>query len=135
MNPVNSISYSPLTTADISRMPSQAAEAPTMPTAQPDVYVPEKKSSVGKKIFWGAVITAAAIVGLKRFGGSLFKIADPNKMNWLDKIKKPVGDFVNKVGGYIEKPFIASYNWVKGLFNKAPKVADTVTETTQQIIK
>ena len=126
MNPVNSISYSPLTTADISRMPQQTTEAPVMPAStQPDTYIPTQEKKMGgfTKLLIGLGIAAAAIVGLKRFGGSLFKVADPNNMNWLDSIKKPVGDFINRAGEYIEKPFIASYNWVKGLLSKADKVA------------
>ena len=118
MEAINSVSHSPLTQSDITRLPNSAQTAPTK--AYPnDTYTPNSsKKSTWKGIVAGIIIAAAAIVGLKYLGKNSFldisalkdtKFAD---MKFMEKAKYA---FV-KAADYIEYPFIKSYNFIKGLF-------------------
>jgi len=118
MEAINSVSHSPLTQSDITRLPYNAQTASTK--AYPnDTYTPNSnKKSIWKGIVAGVVIAAAAIVGLKYLGKNSFldisalkdtKFAD---MKFMEKAKY---SFV-KIADYIEYPFIKSYNFIKNLF-------------------
>lgn len=124
---VSSVSHSPLSPSDISRLP-QGAAPQLQPSAtqglQEDTYG-EPKSNTLRNTLIGVVVAAAALVGLKRWGGSLVKF-DPNNMKWYDHIKK----VVVTTADYIEKPFIWTYSKVKGWFGKgnAAEVAEEAAE-------
>jgi len=118
MNPINPVSHSPLTQSDIARLPNNPVNTSgtsAIPMVQ-DEFVPQKKSSTLKKVVFGLVAAAAVIVGLKHWGqNSFLKVAnDAKNIKWYDYIKKGVV----KTADYIEKPFVATYKWIKGLISK-----------------
>ena len=114
---ITSVSHSPLTANDITRLPNGAIAPQTgsaVYAAAPDEYRSSQESSGLKKTIWGLIVAAAVIVGLKRWGAESFmKVKDPANLKWYDHIKNGV----NKLGGWIEKPFVWVYNKCKG---KAP---------------
>ncbi len=133
MNPISSVTHSPLTQEDITRLPGSATgvqPAPT-PAADPDAYVPsKKKSSFWKKTIITAVVLALLAVGAKRFGGDLLKV-DAANPKWSDPIKKGIA----KVADWVEYPFMA----IKNLFTKkevvdaAKKGAEAVQEGAEAV--
>ncbi len=111
---VNFVPHSPLTQNDISRMPKNMIMAGTTARVADSYSGNKKKSS-----FWGTVfniaLAAGAVVALKRLGQNTFlKVADPNNIKFLDKIKTGIV----KAGTLIETPFIKGYSYIKGLVAK-----------------
>lgn len=110
MNPI--VAHSPLTTTDITRLPSSAAPiAQAAPqTLTEDTFEPQqKKTSFLTKAVITVVGLAAVAVVLKRFCPNLLKI-DANAPKWTDNIKKGI----TKVADWAEWPFIK----IKNLFTK-----------------
>lgn len=120
MPAITPVSHSPLTQQDITRMPQSAGKPDALkqgiPTMPSDTYGSgDQKSHTLRNTIIGLVIAAAAIVGLKHC--SFMQIKDVSNMKWYDHIKS----WNNKLGGWIEKPFVWTYKTVKGWFggNKA----------------
>ncbi|MCR4881890.1 MAG: hypothetical protein K6A44_08070 [bacterium] len=114
MSGVVPVSHSPLTPSDITRLP-QGAVSPqghgAIPAMGHDEFESSQKSSALKKTIFGLVVAAAVIVGLKRWGAESFmKVKDPANLKWYDHIRNGV----NKLGEWIEKPFIWAYNKCTG---------------------
>ena len=116
MPTITPVSHSPLTDSDITRLPQGAVNSAVghdqIITAMPhDTYgygVPE--SHTLRNTIIGLVVAAAAIVGLKHC--SFMQVKDVSNMKWYDHIKS----WNNKLGGWIEKPFVWTYKTVKGWF-------------------
>ena len=114
MPAITPVSHSPLTTSDITRLP-QGAVASQQPGAvaslQNDEFNNSQKSSTLKKTIFGLVVAAAVIVGLKHWGkNSFMKIQDTANMKWYDHLKQ----WGNKLGEWIEKPFVWAYDKIAG---------------------
>ena len=113
---MNSISFgainSPLTQADITRLPNQKKSVGSY-YMTPDVYMqPEKKKSGFAGFVKKVIVAAAAIVLIKHLGKNSFlkpATLDAAKMTNLDKAKT----IFMKVATAIEKPFIQLYNKAK----------------------
>lgn len=107
--PIAPVSHSPLTTSDITRLPSSAMvnqQAPA-PEMAPDQFVPQKKSSKLKKVLFTAVALAAAAVAVHKFKPNWLAIDANNPNKWLDPIKKYTG----KVAEWVELPFQKIAGW------------------------
>ena len=118
--PITTVSsHNPLTSSDITRLPQGAISA-TSQTAAPQAAAPQaltedtfgeqpKESHTLRNTIIGLVIAAAAIVGLKHC--KFMQVSDPANMKWYDHPKQ----WINKLGEWIEKPFVWTY---KKLFGK-----------------
>lgn len=110
---ITPVSHSPLTSSDITRLPQGAIATQQHGAAsalQADTYG-DKKSSTLKKTIFGLVVAAAVIVGLKHWGAESFmKVKDPANLKWYDHLK----NWGNKLGEWIETPFIWVYNKCTG---------------------
>ena len=117
---ITPVSHSPLTDTDITRLPQSAVkndsrqeQIAAMPSDSYGYGV--SQSHTLRNTIVGLIVAAAAIVGLKHC--SFMQIKDVSNMKWYDHIKS----WNNKLGGWIEKPFVWTYKKVSGLFggNKA----------------
>lgn len=96
------VSHSPLTTSDITRLPSSAMinQQGVAPEMAPDQFVPQKKSSKLKKIIFTAIVLAAAAVAINRWKPNWLAI-DANNPKWTDHLK----NWTKKVATWVETPF------------------------------
>ena len=128
MNPISFVPHSPLTQNDIARLPQSTTNASVVPSSQDAfVYTEEKKKFGWKGILLTVAALAAATVALKRFGqNSFMKIADPQNMKIMDKVKNAI----NKTADCIEFPFVKGFKYLKGLFGgkTAEKAAEQAAE-------
>jgi len=111
--------HSPLTDNDITRLPkgqmpvhqgvpTQGLRTDTVEISGVDNYHTLRNTVIG------LVIAAAAVVGLKHC--SFMQIKDVSNMKWYDHIKS----WNNKLGEWIEKPFVWAYNKIRGVKSETP---------------
>ena len=131
--PITTVSsHNPLTSSDITRLPQGAISA-TSQTAAPQAAAPQaltedtfgeqpKESHTLRNTIIGLVIAAAAIVGLKHC--KFMQVSDPANMKWYDHPKQ----WINKLGEWIEKPFVWTY---KKLFGKGEGAEEALEKGTK----
>ncbi len=111
--------HSPLTDNDITRLPKgqmpphQSIPIPVSGADTVELSGTDKSHTMRNTII-GLVIAAAAIVGLKHC--SFMQIKDVSNMKWYDHIKS----WNNKLGEWIEKPFVWTYNKIRGTKSETP---------------